>query len=183
MLSKEIEIKFRVDDEKEMSKKLESIGARKTEEGLEHNLVFDNGEIRDSGFLLRLRKFNNRSLLTFKKAITKKEFKEADEVQTDVKDFEGMKEILINLGYEIFWVYEKHKTNFSLGNTLICVDRLPFGTYMEIEGNENAIRNVIERLGLDPKKGITKTYLELYQDFCKEQGKEMENLIFWRKAR
>ncbi|UCC91327.1 MAG: adenylate cyclase, partial [Candidatus Aenigmatarchaeota archaeon] len=62
-------------------------------------------------------------------------------------------------------------------------DRLPFGTYMEIEGEESRIRNMIERLGLDPQKGITETYFELYENLCKEQGKEMENLVFWKRAR
>jgi adenylate cyclase class 2 len=183
MVSKEIEIKFRVEDEKGILRKLDGIGTKKTEEGLEHNVVFDNGELREKGFLLRLRKFNNRNVLTFKKTITKKDFKEADEVQTNVKDFDRMKEILMSLGYDVFWIYEKQTSHFSLGDTLICVDRLPFGTFMEIEGTKEGIRDVSSKLGLDMNKGITQTYMELYQDFCKKQGKEMENLVFWKKAR
>ncbi len=54
---------------------------------------------------------------------------------------------------------------------------------MEIEGEEKAIRKVAEKLGLDINEGITRTYFEIYQDFCERKGKEMENLVFWRKSR
>lgn len=185
MSSKEIEIKFRVGDEGDILRRLGSLGAKKSESGLEHNIVFDSadGNLREDGFLLRLRKFAGRNVLTFKKAITQGEFKEADEIQTDVKDFDLMKEILTNLGYEIFWIYEKETDHYAIGGTYVCIDRLPFGTFMEIEGEPEKIREVASGLGLDMKNGITKTYLELYEDFCREQGKEMENLVFFKKSR
>lgn len=182
MISKEIEIKFEVKNENEIIDKLKAIGAEKTKEGLEHNSVFDNGELREKGFLLRLRNFNDRNVLTFKTGITKGEFKEANEIEIEVSDFQRMKTVLESLGYGVSWVYEKKTTHFILNGTKISLDRLPFGTFMEIEGNKNAIRNVIEKLGLDPEKGITETYFELYQDSCKEKEEEMKNLVFWRKS-
>lgn len=183
MLSKEAEIKFRVDNENELIGKLKALGAEKTKEGLEHNEVFDNGDIREKGILLRLRRFGGKNILTFKTAITKGEFKKADEIETEINDFQRTKKILENLGFGVFWIYEKETSRFLLDGTKISLDRLPFGTYMEIEGEESGIRNVIERLGLDPQKGITETYFELYENLCKEQGKEMENLVFWKRAR
>ncbi|MCK4531796.1 MAG: class IV adenylate cyclase, partial [Candidatus Aenigmarchaeota archaeon] len=151
-------------------------------EGLEHNSVFDNGELRGKGFLLRLRNFNDRNVLTFKTGITKGEFKEANETEIEVSDFQRMKAVLESLGYGVSWVYEKKTTHFILNGTKISLDRIPFGTYMEIEGTRKGIRDVIEKLGLDPEKGITKTYFELYQDSCKEKEEEMKNLVFWRKS-
>lgn len=183
MISKETEIKFEVKNENEIIEKLKAIGAEKTKEGLEHNSVFDNGELQKRGILLRLRKFGDKNTLTFKAGITKGEFKEANEIEIEVKDFQRMKTILENLGYGVFWVYEKKTTHFILNGTNISLDRLPFGTYMEIEGTKNEIRNVIGKLGLDPKKGITETYFDLYENLCKEQGKEIENLVFWKKSK
>jgi len=182
-MAREIEIKFAVDDEEKMLRKLLAFGAEKVCDGLEHNIVFDNGEIRKKGILLRLRKTGDKSVLTFKTNIRKAEFKEADEIEIGVSDFQKVKEILEGLGYEAWWIYEKQKTKFVLGDVTIALDRLPFGTFIEIEGSEGGIRRTVERLGLDLKKGIRETYLELYQNRCKEKGIEMENLIFWRKAK
>jgi adenylate cyclase class 2 len=122
-------------------------------------------------------------VLTLKRPVINAEFKEREEIEVEVSDFNKAREILESLGYETWWVYEKHRTNFSLGSTTTSLDQLPFGTFMEIEGSEGGIRAAIAKLGLDPKKGMTKTYLELYLDYCKEKGIEMENLVFWKKAR
>lgn len=182
-MPKEIEIKFRIDSEAEILRKLESLGATKTNEGLEHNEVFDNGKLREKGFLLRLRQFDGKNILTFKTAIEKEEFKKADEIELEVNNLQRMKNILQNLGYEVFWIYEKRTKRFLLEGTKVSIDELTIGTFMEIEGSESSIRNVIEKLGLDPMEGITDTYFDLYEKFCKEKGMEMENLVFWKKAR
>jgi adenylate cyclase class 2 len=182
-MAKEIEIKFALDDEKKMIGRLLALGARKVSEGLEHNVIFDNGELRDKGMLLRLRRTGSgKNVLTFKSGGKIAEFKEREEIEVEIGDFGKAREILEKLGYETWWIYEKERTDFVLGSAKISLDRLPFGTFMEIEGGEAEIRSAMTRLGLDPKKGTTKTYLELYQDYCKEKGIEMENLVFWKKA-
>jgi adenylate cyclase class 2 len=184
-MGREIEIKFPVESEEKLVARLLALGAQKMSEGLEHNIVFDNGDIRKRGILLRLRKTpSGKNVLTIKTTIRKGEFKEADETEIEVSDFAKAKEILAALGYEIWWIYEKEKTRYVLGGTAIDIDRLPFGKFMEIEGSETGIRSAIAKLGLDPKKGIKETYLELYQKYCKDKGiDEMENLVFWKKAR
>lgn len=183
-MAKEIEIKFAVDNEDRLVSRLLALGAQKTSEGMEHNIVFDGNDIRKKGILLRLRKTGKTSALTVKTAVRKAEFKEADELEIEVSDFSKAKEIFLALGYEIWWIYEKEKTRYALGETKIDIDRLPFATFMEIEGMETGIRSAIAKLGLDPEKGIKETYLELYQKHCKDKGiTEMENLVFWKKAK
>ncbi len=180
----ETEIKFEVGNEDAMTDRILAAGGRKVSEGLEHNIVFDRDDMAGKGLLLRLRKTGEgKSILTFKRNIGESEFKEAEEIETVVSDFSSAKEILTNLGYEIFWIYEKQKTTFELGGTVVSLDRLPFATFIEIEGSAGSIRNAIARLGLDPKKGRTESYLKLYRQFCEDKGIEMENLVFWRKAR
>lgn len=184
-MSSEIEIKFPVENEEKLVSRLIALGAQKTSDGLEHNIVFDDGDIRKRGILLRLRKTpSGKNVITLKTTICKGEFKEANEVEIEVSDFAKAKAMLATLGYEIWWIYEKEKTRYILGGTAIDIDRLPFGKFMEIEGSETGIRSAITKLGLDPKKGIKETYLELYQQYCKDKGiEEMENLVFWKKAR
>lgn len=180
-MPKEIEIKFRVDDQIESA--LKRAGAKKLSQGLEHNEVFDNGKLRKNGFLLRLRKFSGKNTLTFKSKIEKGKFKEAEETDILVQDFSGMKNVLRSLGYEVFWVYEKRKSVYSLGKTIISIDTLPIGKYMEIEGTERGIMEVIQKLGLNITDGITETYFDLYEEFCRKKGKEMDNLVFWKRSR
>jgi len=179
----ETEIKFKIDNENEIIEKLNSIGAKKVSEGLEHNEGFDNGSLRENGMLLRLRRFKDKSILTVKIGITKNRFKKAEEIETEVEDFQKTKTILRSLGFETSWVYEKKRTLYTLGKTEISIDRFPFGSFIEIEGDERGIEKVAEKLNLVIKKGITKTYLEVYEDFCKEKGIEPENIVFWRRAR
>lgn len=178
----ETEIKFRIKNEDEVIRRLESIGAKKVSGGLEHNEGFDNGSLRERGVLLRLRKFNGKNILTFKIGITKEKFKKAEEIETGVSDFQKAKTILRNLGFEVSWIYEKKRTLYALGNTTISIDIFPFGSFIEIEGSESGIREVAKGLNMDIKKGITKTYLEIYEDLCREKGREVENLVYWRKA-
>lgn len=181
----ETELKFETKDKENLLEALDKAGAEKISSGLEHNLVFDyrDGSLRENGLLLRLRRFNGRAVLTFKKGIRKGRFKEAQETETHVGDFSKAKEILLGLGYEVSWIYEKKRTILSLGNVKVCIDELPFGTFAEIEGDRRGITDAASKLGFDPSGGITKTYLELYRDYCKERGEEMENLIFWKGSR
>ena len=178
----ETELKFPVENPDRILQELENLGAEKVSEGLEHNEVFDNGELRKKGILLRLRKFGGRNILTLKKGISKDEFKEAEEIETEISSFEKAREILRKLGYEVSWVYEKKRKVYILGNAKISLDILPFASFIEIEGSREEIRKVAEKLNLDIKKGITRTYREIYEDFCKKEGRETENLVFWRKS-
>ncbi len=182
-MPKEIEIKFPVENEERTVRILLAAGARKASEGFEHNVVFDSGSLRKKGMLLRLRKTGGKSILTLKKRQRRGEFKEAEELETGIGDFSKAKEILSSLGYEVFWIYEKQKSVFTLGGTVITLDRLPFATFLEIEGSRAGIRSAMAKLGLDPKKGRTESYMKLYEQHCAEKGIEMDSLVFWKKAR
>jgi adenylate cyclase class 2 len=178
-MAREIEIKFRLENLEATTRRLAAAGAKKTFQGLEHNVVFDDGTLHDKGMLLRLRNTGlGMSVLTFKTPIENKEFKEKEEIEVAVSDFETMKKILLGLGYKIFWVYEKQRTDFSFERAKISVDRLPFADFMEIEGNEADIRKAIAKLGLDPKKGIKDSYYKIYEDHCRQVGKKMGNMVF-----
>jgi hypothetical protein len=49
---------------------------------------------------------------------------------------------------------------------------------IEIEGSKKAIQKTAKILGLDLKKGITRTYWGLWKDFRKRKGIKEENIIF-----
>lgn len=181
-MSREIEVKFRIEDGKGILRKLGYAGARKVSEGFEHNECFTGGLIEEKGYLLRLRKFGDEALLTFKGPPEEGEFKEKEEIETRVSDAGRMRGILEMLGFGIFWVYEKKRTNFILGKAKVSLDRYPFATFLEIEGPSGDIKDAMEKLGLDPGQGIKKDILQLYTEYCEERGQEVENLVFWKKS-
>ena len=49
-----------------------------------------------------------------------------------------------------------------MGETVLCLDQMPFGDYLEIEGPKAAIRDVASRLGLPWRQRILKNYLEMF---------------------
>ena len=60
------------------------------------------------------------------------------------------------------------------GRLLIVIDELPFGLFAEIEGEENAIREVEERLGLKDAEAEDATYPELARRHGEKRGELIE---------
>ncbi|MCD6590727.1 MAG: class IV adenylate cyclase [Candidatus Aenigmarchaeota archaeon] len=178
----EIELKFEVENENEILNKLKKLGAEKIFDGVEHNEIFVNDVIREKKMLLRLRKAGQRNILTLKTNIEKGEFKRANEFEIEISNFSCAKTILENLGFEVFWIYEKIRKDFKINDVKVSVDKLPFGVFVEIEGNEKRILETAQKLGLDIRNGLSKTYMDLYREYCEQRGLEMENLIFWKKS-
>ena len=48
-----------------------------------------------------------------------------------------------------------------LDQTQLCIDQMPFGDYLEIEGDKTAIRQVASRLELSWNRRIRLNYLEM----------------------
>jgi len=89
-----------------------------------------------------------------------------------------MKTILENLGFKKVLIMEKYREKWQLKNVEIAIDKLPFGIFMEIEGNQKAIEETAKILGLDLKTRITSTYWDLWKEFSKEKSIKDENIIF-----
>src|SRR5690606_20326174 len=129
------------------------------------NLRFDTpGEaLRQGGRLLRLRQ-DERVRLTFKGPALHREGSEAkvrEELEVAVDDFERMAAILRRLGFVPFQSYEKYRETFSLQGVEVVLDEMPFGAFVELEGEEPAIRNAAELLKLPWSERIRDNYLNL----------------------
>lgn len=119
---------------------------------VEENILF---ELEDVDNVLRFRNVKNfyknkvkSSVLTFKgKATVENGIKSRVEIETDV-DSEVLN-ILTLSGLKRKIVYEKIRETFHSVHPLkadICLDELPFGYYMEIEGTEESIKEVEKTL-------------------------------------
>ena len=172
----EIEIKFYIEDPKMIRKRLVALGAAPHDNVFETNLRYENRDrsLLTEGKLLRLRK-DNGCRLTYKDLpkVQDGAFKIHREIEVDVGDFETMGHLLEALGFQPCQIYEKWRQTFTLGQTLVCLDTLPFGDFLEIEGSKQGICKAVEQLALPWEKRITKNYLSIF-----ELLRDSENLPF-----
>ncbi|WP_027190207.1 class IV adenylate cyclase [Fundidesulfovibrio putealis] len=185
-MAREVEAKFSVDSLAPIRAMLNSIGAVVKNCRFERNAVFDTPtrELRAKGELLRLRQ-TDKVVLTWKQPSSHPAptgVKVMDEVETQVADFEAMREILHGLGYvEALW-YEKLREQWRLVDALVCLDVLPFGEFIEIEGEPATIAKAADCLGLDMGKAKALTYHDLYQEHLKRLGlPPQDSFIFSEK--
>lgn len=167
-MSLEIEVKYLDVDHAALRERLGALGAQFIGRWFESNTVFDDAKrsLKASGTLLRLREKSGRFILTFKHAarvVVTADAKICEEHETDIADTKAMAEILAGLGYAPALRYEKIREKWNLAGCEVCLDTLPFGMFVEIEGSEAGIKTCATDLGLPRDKASTATYHELNQ--------------------
>lgn len=181
--SLEVEVKFYVADLQPVREGLLAAGAvREHPRQFERNLRFDTPEegLRHSDQLLRLRQ-DERVRLTFKGPTLHQAGSEAkvrEELEVNVDNFERMAAILGRLGFLPFQSYEKYRETFSLQGVEVVLDEMPFGVFVELEGEEPSIRGVAELLGLPWGERILDNYLSLMARVKAYYGLAFDDLTF-----
>ncbi|MDY6988660.1 MAG: class IV adenylate cyclase [Thermodesulfobacteriota bacterium] len=172
----EIEVKFYLSDVAAMRERILALGATARGRVFEANIRFEDEArgLKDRGVLLRLRK-DDKARLTFKSppADPDEDFKIHRELEIQVDDFETCQAILEDLGFHGEQAYEKWRETFILAETKLLVDTMPYGTFLEIEGEKRAIRHLSNLLALKWEQRILLNYLEIFD--LVRQG---ENLAF-----
>jgi adenylate cyclase class 2 len=178
----ETEAKFYVQDLERIRKSLESLDAQVVQPRvLEMNLRFDlpDASLRAQGRVLRLRR-DTEARLTYKggnkntRGVLSRE-----EIEFIVEDFEKAKKFLEALGYQQIFYYEKYRATYQLDKTLIMLDELPYGNFVEIEGEtEETIRALSEKLDLDWEATIERSYSALFEDVHKSLKLSFRDLSF-----
>jgi adenylate cyclase class 2 len=154
MNGQEIEAKFFVKNLNRIEQRLLELKARLIQPRIhEINLRFDdaNNNLRNSFRVLRLRQ-DDKARMTFKGPSEEEAggILSRREIEFVVEDFEKARELLEALGYRSVVFYEKFRATYDLSGTHIMLDELPFGQFIEIEGeNAKIIRRIVDLLGLD----------------------------------
>ncbi len=177
----ETEVKFYLPDPAPIRANLTLIGARCLGRYHERNIRLEDRE-RSLGrkkALLRLRQ-DQGAKLTFKSVPEEAdpEVKQLYELEVEVGDFEAMQRILTCLGFEPVQRYEKWRESWTLDRTVFCLDCLPYGDFLEIEGAKADITEAAARLGLDWDKRILWNYLEIFELIKSRQNLSFVNLTF-----
>lgn len=137
------------------------------------------GPLRAAGILLRLRRNSPGGQAAASGVVTVKlpapgqapvGYKVRREIETRVEDFSAMEAILHGLGYAEALRYEKVRQTWMLCGLHVCLDRLPFGRFVELEGDPADITAWAARLGLDPALARTATYHDLHLEHLSETG-------------
>ena len=178
----EIELKFFVSGFESLRKRLQEIGATCVDHNtFEYNVRYETPDerLRKTSSLLRLRKAQGTTL-TFKSppAAADKRFKTYRELEVKVDDFDTLDAILQALGFHRRQVYEKWRETWQLGVTMICMDTMPYGRFLEIEGSPAAIMSMVDVLGLWWHRRILNSYLAIFELLQKKEGLPFNDLTF-----
>jgi adenylate cyclase, class 2 len=179
--NKEVEIKFRVDNVRELNQRLRRAGFRLlTKPTHEINTLYDlTGQpLRKRGELLRLRKYGSEWVLTHKAKGREGRHKARVENETKVADGERMDAILRALGFVPTFRYEKFRAEWSDGKGHVVVDETPIGNFGEIEGPPRWIDRTARTLGIRREDYITDTYAMLFFKWKEQTGSPAEEMTF-----
>jgi adenylate cyclase class 2 len=127
---------------------------------------------------LRVRSENGKSILTFKGPVQPSAVKVREEHETIVADGEELLTILRELGWTVWFRYEKYREEFAAEDVVIAIDETPIGVYVEIEGPEEHIHRAADALGKNASDYVTCSYRSLYLDFCRDRGVEPGDMLF-----
>lgn len=182
MNGQETEIKFYVGNLAKIEARLIELGAHLIQERVhETNLRFDTPgrSLRKEGKVLRLR-HDQTARMTFKSDTTKNDgILSRKEIEFEVESFEAARELIESLGYEIVLFYEKYRTTYDLNDLHIMLDELPYGDFVEIEGQDAAaIRGVAERLELNWNAAVPSSYAALFERVAKPRKLNTGKLTF-----
>lgn len=178
----EREVKFYIADLDALRATLEGSGAQLIQpRSHEFNLRFDTPDraLARNAQVLRLRR-DTASRLTFKGPQRAREgIAERVEIETTVGDFETTRQLLEALGYRVSMIYEKYRAVYRLGETLVTLDEMPFGTFAEIEGPDGvAIRGVCEQIGLLWEARTLQSYALLFETVRRNLNLDFRDLTF-----
>lgn len=178
----EIEVKVPIHDVRAFAERAKELGyERVRSRHFEANTLFDypDRSLSISGCLLRVRETRQSALFTFKGRIVEDtRFKVRPEVETTCESGPNLRSILENVGFKAFFRYEKYREEYRGPGAMLCLDELPFGHFLELEGTPEGIEALTRELDLDPSTFIKRSYADLYGEFCRERSLPFGNIVF-----
>ncbi len=172
----EIEFKFKVNKSAitRLIRKLMSLNFVFGKRLYEKTVMYDNPaqimQVTDGR--VRLRQTGDSVELSYKKPLTREGIKKEIEYEVVVSDFDTTQKILAKLEFVPVSSYERYRTTVFSPDKIVkvTIDEFPFANYLEIEGDEKKIREVVDQLGFSPTDNITKSCDSLFQEWRIQRG-------------
>jgi adenylate cyclase class 2 len=177
----EREIKLRFGDAAEARSAVLATGATPIKgRRLQEDCLLDtpDASLQRRRALLRVRMECGKSVLTFKGPVQPSPMKLREELETVAGDGSLLLRILEELGFEVWFRYEKYREEFALGDVIIAIDETPVGVFVELEGGERGIATTAETLGRRPSDYVLSSYRALFVRHCEEHGVPITDMLF-----
>ncbi|KKU93989.1 MAG: Adenylyl cyclase CyaB [Candidatus Jorgensenbacteria bacterium GW2011_GWA1_48_13] len=177
---REIEVKIRAENLKEVEKKLLDLGCKLSEPIRQEDVIYSYGnstseweESKEGHIVLRLRREKGKAMFNMKQQRSN----ELDniEYETEVKDPEAIHQILLILGYTPKVEVKKNRRKGKFHGYEICLDEVEkLGSFVELEKLtedsadpaevQEELFQTLESLGLSRKNQETRGYdTQMYQ--------------------
>jgi adenylate cyclase, class 2 len=147
----------------------------------ERNVRYENNErtFTQDGIVLRLRQ-DDRNRLTYKASAIQDDAGVSTrfEAETVIDDFEAMDMILRKLGFTPYIIYEKYRTTYHYGDVEVVLDEMPYGNFVEIEGQPPHIMAAMDTLQLTEAPRMDVNYLGLLDRVKSYLKRDIPNLTF-----
>jgi adenylate cyclase class 2 len=147
---------------------------------LQEDCLLDTADdsLRRRRCALRVRMEAGKTFLTFKGPVQPSTMKVRDEIETVVGDGPVLLRLLEELGFHIWFRYQKYREEFALDDVIIAIDETPVGTFVEIEGGDRGIAEMAEALGRGTADYLLDSYRGLFVTHCTERGIPVTDMLF-----
>jgi adenylate cyclase class 2 len=177
----EREIKLRFDSPEHAREAVVAAGAtplrcRRLQE--DYLLDSDDERLRRTRCVLRIRIEGGKGKVTFKGPVQPSPMKLREESETMVGDGEVLLHVFEQLGFHVWFRYQKYREEFCYEDVIVAIDETPVGTFVEIEGGEHGIMQMADALGRTPSDYLLDSYRGLFLKYRDERGLALSDMTF-----
>jgi len=177
----EIEVKFLLINPDSVRSQIDSMNVDSSKIAFEKNVRFEdkNNSLYAQQSLLRLRQ-SDKITLTYKSMPEENhsEFKILNELEVNISDFDTMCKILECIGFYPVQIYEKQRETIHIKNVMLCFDKMPYGFFLELEGERAEIRAMAQRLNIEWHQRIILNYIEIFDILKKKHNLSFSDITF-----
>ncbi len=116
--------------------------------------------------------------MTFKGPVQPGTMKVRDEYETVVGDGHVLRHVFEELGFRVWFRYEKYREEYAAEDVTIALDETPVGTFVEIEGGESGILAMTQALGRSAADFILDSYRGLFVQHRERCGVTGAHMVF-----
>jgi adenylate cyclase class 2 len=127
---------------------------------------------------LRVRVDGDRAFVTFKGPPQPGTMKVREELETSVGDGTVLLRVCEQLGFHVWFRYEKYREEFTRGDLVIALDESPIGTFVELEGSRDDILRMADDLERPPTDFVLDSYHALFETHRAEHGSLAQHMVF-----
>ena len=152
---------------------------------LQDDALYDSSEelLRKKGCIVRIRTErwpdgSETTTLTVKGPVQPGPMKIREEHETRVEHGDAVAQAFYVLGLRPWFRYQKYREEFSAPDLVVAIDETPVGTFVELEGSEDAIRSMTNSLGRSSDDFIPDSYYRLFLNRRQQFGLAGPHMLF-----